>query len=284
MAALFKTHPSVAVVNGSDYFNNTKKAIDLLGGITEFVKKGEKVGLLINSDFTEKGAYVNPDISLAVIEQCVKAGVSEFVCLQNVKDEYWKRSEYSGSLSSELLKVSNVESNTFPAKFNEEDFQVVEKIEGAKLLENVELIKEIDSCDVFINIAIGKHHASTMYTGAIKNMMGICTRKTNVYMHLGSGTKNDPEHLGQCLSDINHFRKPDLVIVDSTYFITSNGPVGPGETKKPDKIVAGTDITAVDAYCSTVLGYVPQDILHIVRANESGLGEIDFSKVEIKEV
>lgn len=284
LGSAFEGHSDISVFTGTDHFNGTRKAIDALGGMSKFVGEGQKVGLLINSDFTDRGAYVDPDIPLAVIDECIKAGAKEFVCLQSVKEEYWQRSENFNTMADRMLAVKNVGTNVFPAKFNEEDFHVVGKISGAKLLENVELVKEIDDCDVFINIAIGKHHATTLYTGAIKNMMGLCTRKTNVHMHLGSGTKNDPEHLGQCLADINQYRRPDLVIVDSTYFITTNGPVGPGEIKNPEKIVAGTDITAVDAYCSEILGYVPQDILHIVRAHESGLGEIDYSLLKIKEV
>jgi hypothetical protein len=109
LANLFSIHPGIAVVNGKDYFNGTKKAIDILGGMSEFVKEGQKVGLLINSDFTEKGAYVNPDISLAVIEECIKAGSNELVCLQNVKDEYWKRSNHYDSLSPKFSKLKSIQ-------------------------------------------------------------------------------------------------------------------------------------------------------------------------------
>jgi len=283
LGSILKSDPDLVVVNGEEYFDNTRKAVEMLGGMKRFVNQGQMVGLLVNSDFEDRGAYVNPDIVLSIIQQCVDAGAGEIICLQKIKDEYWQRSLHYTDLQSSMGKVISVESNVFPAKFNEEDFQIIPEIQGALLLKDIEIVKAIDSCDVFINIAIGKHHATTLYTGAIKNMMGICTRKSNVFMHLGSGTKNDPEHLGQSLAEINLYRKPDLVIVDSTYFITTNGPVGPGEIKQPQKILAGTDIVATDSMGARLLGYEASDILHIVKAHESGQGEIDLSRIIVKE-
>ncbi|MBN1988175.1 MAG: hypothetical protein JW783_02110 [Bacteroidales bacterium] len=41
---------TVSMVKGQDYYANTQKAIDELGGIKQFVKKGQTVGILVNSD------------------------------------------------------------------------------------------------------------------------------------------------------------------------------------------------------------------------------------------
>lgn len=281
---VLKKVPDIAVAKGKNYFLSAQKAVNLLGGMKSMIKPGQKVGLLINSDFTQLGAFVNPDISLAVIDLCNEAGAREIVCLQKVKDEYWKRSRFYEEMQDQVAEVKHVEANVFPAKFSEEHYKMVEKIAGARKLENVEVIREIDNCDVFINIPIAKHHPTTLYTGAIKNMMGLTTRKTNVHMHLGSGVKNDPEFLGQCLADINLYRRPDLVVVDATEFIISNGPAGPGELKKPDTVVAGRDIVAVDALCATYLDYSPYDITAIIKAHEAGLGKIDYLSLNIKEI
>ena len=73
-------------------------------------------------------------------------------------------------------------------------------------------------------------------------------------------------------------------IVDATEFVTTNGSAGPGELKKAHKVIAGTNCVSVDAYCSTVLGLIPQDVLMIQYAHEHGLGEIDIKKLTIKEI
>jgi uncharacterized protein (DUF362 family) len=273
----------IVIANGQNYFNSTIKSIEQLGGISNFVSPGQTVGLLINSAFDQKGAYVNPDIPLAIIKLCADAGAKEITCLQKVSDDYWKRSPGYEELSDIINNVKHVESNIVPAKLNDE-FEIINDIPGARALKEAEVVKAISNCDVFINIPIAKHHALTFYTGAIKNMMGICTRKTNVSMHLGSGVRNNLDYLGQCIADINLYRKPDLIVVDATEFIISNGPGGPGEMKKPDKVVAGTDIVAIDALCCTYVNLLPEDIVSINKAYELGLGEIDYHKLKIKEI
>ena len=74
-------------------------------------------------------------------------------------------------------------------------------------------------------------------------------------------------------------KKYDLIVVDAMEFIITNGPGGPGELKKLDKVVAGTDIVAVDAMCCEYVNYSPDQIVSIIKAHEVGLGEIDYQKL-----
>jgi uncharacterized protein (DUF362 family) len=241
------------------------------------------VGLLVNSDFTEKGTFTHPDIALATMFLCWEAGAREMVFLQPVKDEYWRRSSNFTSHRYLVDSSKSVESNVFPAVYNLEDFVILESIDKAVYLRNVEIIRKIREVDVFINLPVLKHHASTILTGALKNLMGLTTRKTNVTFHLGSGKRNDPEYLAQCIADLNLVRKPDLVVADATTFITANGPEGPGPLKNPDLVVAGTDPVAIDALGATYLDYQPDDILSIRKAFDVGVGEMDLSKLIISE-
>ena len=66
-------------------------------------------------------------------------------------------------------------------------------------------------------------------------------------------------------------------------FVATNGPNGPGNLLKPLKVIAGTDPVAIDTYCATLFGYNPKDIVVINKAYKDGLGEMDLSKVKIKE-
>ncbi len=50
------------------------------------------------------------------------------------------------------------------------------------------------------------------------------------------------------------------------------------------KIIAGVDRVAVDSYSCTLWGLEGKDIIMIQRGYEHGLGEIDLTKVKIKEV
>jgi len=276
--------PDIVIINGTNYFQNTIQAIEALGGMGTFVPRGSKVGLLINSDFDVPGTYVNPDISIAAVKMIFDAGASEIVKLQVVKPEYWQRSAHYEEHKDMLASLKEVSSNTFPAEYNETDFVRINPVEGGKALRETEVVKAWLDCDVFINIPIAKHHATTFLTGALKNIMGVSTRKANITFHLGSGKKNDPEYLAQCIVDQNLLKKTSLCISDATEFITTNGPGGPGDIKREDKIVVGTDIVAIDSLCSHYVGYEHDEILTSVLGNQAGLGTLDYSKLNILEL
>jgi uncharacterized protein (DUF362 family) len=279
--SLFKVPAHIGIVEGENYFENTIRAVELIGGMKKFIPKGSKVGLLINSDFDVFGAYVNPDISIAAIKMMMEAGATEITCLQAVKEEYWNRSKYYDEFSSLIKSLKQVEANVFPSEYNEQDFVKIDNIEGARSLKETEVVKKWLECDVFVNIPISKHHATTLLTGALKNIMGVSTRKANVTFHLGSGKRNDPDYLAQCIADQNLIKKTDLCIIDSTEFIIDNGPSGPGTLDKHSKVLAGTDIVALDALTSTYLGYAPEEIVSVVKAHETGLGDMDYNKLNI---
>ncbi len=275
--------PDISMTRSTDYFLATEKAIQDLGGIKRFVPPGSRVGFLVNSDFTEPGTYSHPDIALAAMYLCWETGATEMTFLQPVKEEYWRRSDkfHQYRFLPEASKM--VKSNVFPAVYNIEDFIILETIDKAIYLKNIEIIRKIREVDVFINIPILKHHASTIVTGAMKNLMGLTTRKTNVTFHLGSGKRNDPEYLAQCIADLNLVRKPDLILADATRFITANGPEGPGPVKQLDLVIAGTDSVAIDALGATFLDMLPSDILSVQKGYDLGLGEMDLSKLNIVE-
>jgi uncharacterized protein (DUF362 family) len=255
---------NISVVNGTTYFDNTVKAVEMLGGIGKFVPKGSKVGLLINSPWDKPGTYTNPDVALAVLKMCREAGASEVHSIENASISYWKR-------SSGFVKHRS----------------------DVSLLKEADISKALLECDVLINIPIAKHHQGTNFSANLKNMMGACSGSTNRFFHQGSSKSgllkyfkyyDDVEFLSQCIADVNLIRQPDLCVVDATEFITTNGPAGPGEMKKANKIVAGTNCVSVDAYCATLLGLQPFDVLMIRYAQQHGLGEINIAKLSIKEV
>ena len=283
--ALSAEYPDIAAATRPDIYRATVDAVDCLGGIDRFVKRGSSVGMLINSDFDQKGTYVSPDITLAALAMCRQAGASEIVLLQPVKEEYWKRSSRHEEFKGLLKEIRQVEANTFPAKYNSRDFILLRGVKGAKfLIGEVEIVRKYIESDVFINIGIGKHHSSTLYTGAMKNLMGVTTRKTNVQFHLGSGVKNDPEYLAQCIADLSLVRPPGLILSDSTEVVVTNGPSGPGRIMRPGKVVAGTDPVAMDAYGGSLIDIDPGDVLTTKKAFELGLGMMDLAKITIKEL
>ncbi|MBN1639157.1 MAG: DUF362 domain-containing protein [Ignavibacteriales bacterium] len=273
----------IVAVKGQNYFANTIKAVNEIGGIQKFVKENSIVGLLINSDFDIQGAYVHPDISFAVLKMCYESGAKEIWSLQNIKQEYWERSSVYNENKNFLKNLKILEFNQVPAEYEESNWNIV-KNNSDKSVKDFEVVNKLFDIDTLINIPISKHHMTTFLTCCLKNMMGINTRASNVKFHLDGPTRNDPEFLAQSIVDLNKIRKSDLCIVDATKFIVTNGPNGPGRVVTKDKIVVGTDIVAVDAYCSKLLDYEIEEILTTKIAYQAGLGEMDLEKVSIKEL
>lgn len=278
-SGLISAKPDLVSVKGKDFFTNTKKAVEQLGGMKAFVGRGDRVGLLVNSPFRNLGASVHPDITLAVIQMCYDAGAKEIHYLKNPHKSYWEKTLLACKYADEIQSL----------KYESGDHVKID-IPGGVALKDAKVNKDFLKCDVFINVAKTKHHRGVHMTGTLKNMMGLCPFSTNILFHIGNlsltniGLYGNVEHLSQCIADLNLIRKPKLCISDATVFITEKGPYGPGKLGKADMVVASPNRVILDAFCSRLLGHKPQKILMIRNAFQHGLGEIDLQKMRIKEL
>jgi len=269
----------LAAVSGSDYSKAAIKAVELLGGIEQFVPENSTVAILPNTQSSHPGTYTKPEIVRAVIKMCKKAGAREINCLSWLPEKYWEATGLGKVIKSEgvNLKIVNLKDESLFRPMT---------IPKGKILKETKIMKELFNNDVFINMSITKDHAGNKFTGTMKNLMGLNFPKINRFFHTGDfKTRPDNiQHLDQCIADLNTIIKPDLCVVDATEIITSNGPFGPGKLIKPQKVVAGVDRGAIDSYCTTLWGMKGKDIIMIRQGHEHGLGEIDLEKTKIKEV
>jgi uncharacterized protein (DUF362 family) len=266
----------IASVKGADYFLNTIKAVEILGGMGKFVSKQAKVGLLINSPWEHPGSYVRPEITLAVVQMCRDAGAKEIGVFKSLGNSYWRRSALSEKFRDEVKNIRSLEGGYTEVS-----------IPRGRSLKKAEVARGLLDCDVLIDIPIAKDHTGVLFTGTMKNMMGATTYGTNRFFHSGSGARgsyDDVEFLSQCIADLNLVRKPDLCIVDGTEVLSTNGPQGPGKLIKPQKVFAGVDRVAMDVYGANLLGLKGEEIPTTRKAQEHGLGEIRLARLRIQEV
>lgn len=270
--------PDLAVVKGADYFAATRKAIDTLGGMKKFVTPGAKVGLLINAPLWWRlpGSHTNADVVLAALLACQEAGAGSIQYLTDPAPDFWTKTPLSAKYAVEIASVKKCSKN----------FVEIPVPKGT-VLKKAKVVKELLDCDVFIDLPIIKNHEGVSMSGNLKNMMGGNTGDTNQFFHTGSGTKGsygDIPFISQCIADLNTLRRPVLCIADATVFLMTNGPQGPGELRKADKVIAGTDPVAVDAYGAGCLDLKPADVPMIRKAAELGLGRLDVDKLAVKEI
>jgi uncharacterized protein (DUF362 family) len=260
--------PDLAIARGGDPTTNTREAIKALGGIERFVKKNDKVVVKpnpITPSGPEVAANTNPFVVETFIKMCMEAGAAEVVV---VSHDALRNFEGNG-----IMEAASSAGARVVAAMSRDLYQNVPVLRG-KILRDVEIVKEILDADVFINIPIVKHHSQGIVTLSMKNLMGINWDRR--FFHQNG--------LQQCIADLSTVVKTDLIVMDANRILLTNGPSGPGRTRDEKTVIAGTDPVAMDAYGTTLLGRNPSDIGHIRYAHELGIGEIDLSKISVKEL
>ena len=153
---------------------------------------------------------------------------------------------------------------------------------------DVHMPKTVLDCPCTISMAVAKTHDVTVVTLALKNMiMGTIRKEDRVKMH-GFPTHgerlrpNESKRLNINLIRLAKYMAPDIGVIDGTVGLQGNGP---GGTDAVDLGVAAasTDVFAVDAVMTKVMGFEPaeQGLLHY--AGQLGMGVTDLDAIDILE-
>lgn len=266
--------PDIVTISADDPLTSIPQLTESLGGVDRFIKSGDTVGILVNSPWKHPGTYTSPDVALSVANFCLESGASKVVCFKPVREGYWEESQYFDQMKKQIETITYC---------NE---RITVDIPDGTDLKEAEIFKDFLDVDVYISIPVAKHHTGTIFSGNLKGLMGVSSSNTNRHMHSPDGeyTYSKHDYLAQCIADLNLIRQPDLCIVDAIECVLENGPRGPGETTKPNKIIAGTDPVALDVYSASLMGLDPDDILTVHKAHQHGLGEVDIDKLKIVEI
>ena len=262
----------VAVAEGKDYPRITRNAIEALGGMKRFVRKGNIVVVKPNMGWdrsSEQGANTHPQVVRSVVEECLRAGAKKVKIFDRTCNDE-RRCYVNSGIAAALKGLENVE-----VKFVENERFKKVAINGA-VLKEWDLYGEALAADVLINVPVAKHHGLTRLTLGLKNMMGV----------MGGNRGSIHKNIAPALADINSAVRSHLVVIDATRILTAHGPQG-GDLKDVrvlNKVIASTDIVAADAYATTLFGLRPADIATTVAAYRRGLGEMNLDKVRIMKV
>jgi uncharacterized protein (DUF362 family) len=265
--------PVVVVAEKDKPAELVRKAIKALGGMSRFVKKGNRVLIKPNIAFArppEGAANTNPEVVAELVQLCFEAGAKEVIVLDYTLDPARITYEMSGIAKAAEAKGARV------VYVSPRDFVPIEVPKG-KILSayDVRVLKQVLDADVFINVPIAKTHGSARLTLGMKNLMGIIQDR---------GAWHRSGDLHQCIADFVTAVKPHLTVIDAIRILASGGPKGPGRVEQKDTIIASTDIVAADAYATTLFGLTPNDVPHIIKAAELDVGVADLKRVKIVKV
>ncbi len=268
------TQPYLAVARSADPAKMTRAAIDALGGMARFVKKGNDVILkpnICNASYTpEYATTTNPDVLAELVKMCLEAGAARV----RVMDQ-----PFSGT-AVEAYKKSGIRDAVEKVGGQMEIMSAMKyadvNLPNGRLLKRWRVYQDILKADVVINVPIAKTHDLAQVTLALKGLFGVVTNPPALH-----------NALDQHIADVNTLIKPTLSIIDGVRTLAVNGPTGGSLdfVVQTNVLIASHDPVAADAYATKLLFLKkPEDIPYIKYAAEMGLGNFAFDKMRIKEV
>jgi len=275
--SISKENDLVAVMGGEPEIMYAK-AIKAMGGMSRFVKKGQKVVVKPNIGWDKKpefAANTNPFLVAAIVKDCFACGASEVIVFDHTCDEWepcYKNSGIEASAKSAGAKIAFAH--------DEKYYRDVQIPKGIRLKE-AKIHEAILDCDVWINVPILKNHGGAKMTISLKNFMGIVWDRR--FWHA-----ND---LQQCIADCATITKmPVLNIVDAYRIMTQNGPKGKTieDVQLAKALFMSTDIVAVDTAAVKFFNQFKEmkieDVGHIVQAEKLNVGTTDVDKLTVERI
>ncbi|HOG48070.1 MAG TPA: DUF362 domain-containing protein [Anaerolineae bacterium] len=277
--------PAVVVAEGSDEDSPTrflKAALLPLGGIEAFVKPGQSVCIKPNATWANKphtASSTDPELLRALIEMVRAAGASRIVVIDRCTIDPAPMCLAESGIG-QVIDETGVESgitNLYQEPLSK--YTEVEAPEG-RAFKSISVVKAATETDVRINMAVAKTHLVLPVTLCCKHMMG--------FTYNPSGLHASFEYLDQGIADLLATPKihPDLHILEAIR-VRVRGPsygdgtdvTDPSRVKRFNRLLVGTDPVLMDSYaCENFFMRSAHEITHIVRAWESGHGEIDVKK------
>jgi uncharacterized protein (DUF362 family) len=259
----------VALVKGPREHETVYKALDLLGNLKDVVAEASRVLIKVNFISTktyETGVTTDPLVVEAIIRKMREFSDEVFVVESDASmTDADKACKVTGMLemcNDNHVKFINLRREKDRAKLTIPNAETLNEITVPKIV--------VDSA--IINAAKLKTHSETGVSLGMKNMFGLLPDKLKFKYHL--------RNISKVVVDINTVLKSRLTVIDGFYALEGPGPTS-GNSVKMDLIIAGKDPVATDATGCRVMGINPEEIYHIRRAYEKGLGELHEDKIEL---
>ncbi|MDR1408186.1 MAG: DUF362 domain-containing protein [Tannerella sp.] len=271
--------PDLVAVMGGEPEAMLDKALEELGGIGNFVKKGQKVVIKPNIGWDrtpELAGNTNPKLISALIKRCLSAGAQKVTVFDHTCDN-WQKCYASSGIEAAVKAAGGV---IVPA--NEERYYNREiALPQGLALKNAKIHEAIVEADVWFNVPVLKNHGGAKLSCAMKNYMGIVWDRRIFHQ----------SDLQQCIADICTWtKKPVLNIVDAYRIMHQNGPQGKSaaDVATVKSLIASTDIVAADVAALRFFNQVKKldlnAVSHIGKGELLKLGTTDLDKITIKRV
>lgn len=249
-----------------EIFESVKKAVDLIGGMSNFVRPGQKVLIkpnLLSARLPEEGVDTHPEFVRAVVKLVKEAGGVVYIG-DSPGGWFVKNPDevYSKCGIKEVAEQENVN---------------LVKFDNTYYIDGIPFATYAKDCSCIISLPKMKTHNLTTLTGAVKNTFGMVVGLYKANCHLRAPK---PYEFSNLLVDIFSYVKPHLSIMDGIVSMDGDGPAA-GRLRDSKLILASHDAVSLDAVFSKIVGLEPFKLHTTQIAHKKGLGCGDLNQIEI---
>jgi uncharacterized protein (DUF362 family) len=260
--ALAPSIPKLVVARGPSVTNNLNAALGRLGGMGQFIQRGEVVLIKPNIGWDRtpaQGANTDPELVAALVRTCLEAGAAEVIVTDRPVNDPARCFAQSGIGSSAEQAGARV---LLPEQTD------IRSVDIAGKLGRWSVLEPFFRATKLINVPVAKHHDLTQVTAGMKNWLG-AIRQNRGRLHHG---------IHESLASLAALMLPTLTVIDASRVLLRNGPAGGNldDVKRLDTIAVSLDPVAADAWAATQLGVDPGTIEYLRLGEQRGLGKVDF--------
>ena len=258
----------LSIVTGPDRAKTARRALEAVGGMAAFVKKGDRVLLKVNAAFATPpalSATANPQLVAEVVSLCRSAGAGMVLVSDNPINDPASCFGLSGIEQAARRAGATV---VLPS---EDQFKPV-TVKSAKLLRDWPVLHgPLAGVNKLIGIAPVKHHQHAGASMSMKNWYGLLGGRRNI-LH---------QDINTTIAELAMMIRPTLVILDGTATMMRNGPTGGSldDLAATNTMIVATDQVAADAFGATLLGKTPADLPYLAMAAAAGCGTADYQSL-----
>lgn len=241
---------TVALTRCEDYEprqvdRSVQNVFELLGGISSFVKPGDRVLIkpnLLSARSPERCVTTHPSLVRAVAGMVMDAGGRPFIADSPAIEPFKLVSRKTGmaevgqTLGIPVIPLMNPRSVTLP--------------QGARFRQ-LEIASDVLDADVVINLPKLKSHCQMVLTLGVKNLFGVIVGQRKAEWHFMAGVDRDT--FAALLLDIHLAVKPSVTLLDGIRGMEGQGP-GNGTPREFHLVAASTDAIALDVAICRILG------------------------------
>lgn len=259
---------AMTIINGADRVRALQRAMEAMGGMGRFIRKGDRVMLKVNAAFATPAilsATTHPELAAEMVRLCRAAGAAQVIVTDNPIND--PESCFTLSGIGPAIRAAGAELHV--PRLN--SFRPGTLPQGKLIRDWPVLHEPFRGITKLIGMAPVKHHNRAGASMTMKNWYGL----------LGGRRNQFHQDINGIVLELATMVKPTFVVLDGTMSMMANGPTGGSmaDLKPTNTLIVSTDQVAADACGALLLDQSARDLPYILRAAAAGLGTADFESL-----